>query len=412
MSAFVIVAALLTAAALLCVLPPLLRRDRIGAPRAHRDQGNLAVLRDQARELDADLAAGTISAESYRDARAELERRVAQDLPLPERTSEAPRQALTALALVLAVPALAAGLYFKVGNPAGVSVFPAAAQTQQQEGHRSTDTEIAKMVQTLAERLQREPGDIEGWQMLARSYSVLGRFEDASQVYARLEQLLPQDPGVLADYADALATTQGASLKGQPERLIERALALDPRHVKALALSGSAAFERGDFVRAEQQWQAVLTLLPSDSEFARSTGASIAAARARLAGEGASAQALEDPAARPGTLTGTVGLMPALRAGLAGTDSVFIYAHAVGGPGFPLAVLRRQVKDLPLRFTLDDSMGMVAGTHLSAYPQVIVGARISRSGSATPASGDLEGIAGPVAANARGIAIEINTRRK
>jgi cytochrome c-type biogenesis protein CcmH len=71
-------------------------------------------------------------------------------------------------------------------------------------------------------------------------------------------------------------------------------------------------------------------------------------------------------------------------------------------------VLRKQVKDLPLTFTLDDSMAMAEGRTLSAAGQVIVGARISRSGNPMPASGDLEGQVGPVAVGAKGLAIVID----
>lgn len=403
MSSFLIVAVLLACAVLLCLLPPLLRRDPGQPRRSGQGQANLMVLRDQARELDADLALGVIADQAHAAARDELAARAIEDVtpaapPLADR-----RQVRTALALAAGVPLLAAGLYLLIGNPAGLGVAPAGIAGRAPQ-HASPDA-IGTMVEALAQRLEREPDDIEGWRMLARSYSALDRHAEAARVYARLEKLLPDEPGVLADLADALASAQGASLKGEPERLIARALERDPKHVKALSLSASAAFERGDFALAERQWQAVLAQVPPDSAFAASTSASIAAARA-------SAGTPAGPAAPAGVLSGTVRLAPALAAAAAPTDTVFIYARAVDGSGPPLAALRKQVKDLPFQFSLDDSMGMGGTARLSRQERVMLGARISRSGSATPAAGDLEGAAGPVSPGARDVMIEIGQRRQ
>lgn len=403
MTGFLIAAVLLTAAALLCVLPTLLGGGTGQPRRARQDELNLAVLRDHARELDADLASGAISAAAHAEARAELAHRLADDGHQAEKPAGSGGSRAMALVIALAMPAGAAALYFQVGNPVGVNAAPPASMVEA-EGHDVGDAEVSAMVQRLAERLAANPGDAEGWHMLARSYSALGRFGDAAQAFARVEQLLPNDASVLADYADALATAQGASLAGKPAQLVARALELDPRHVKALALSGSAAFERGDYALAARHWQTLLPLVPADSDFARSTMASIAQANARA---GVSAPA---PATRG--ISGTVALDPALSGKAAPDDTVFIFARAVDGPPMPLAVLRKKVRDLPFRFTLDDSMAMVAGARLSSFPAVIVGARISTTGSATPAAGDLEGQSGPVKPDAQGITLRIVSERK
>lgn len=415
MTTFLIVAALLTAAALLFVLPTLLRGASGEAPHAARDQVNLTVLRDQLRELDADLAAGTISDASYQGARQELELRVAEDvqpgLALP---ALAPRQGRAALGLALALPALAVALYLYLGTSAGLAPTQQGAPEQQEQGHAVTDEQIATMVQTLAERLKQQPDDAEGWNMLARSYSAMNRFGEAAQAYAKLEKLLPGNADVLADYADTLAMAQNKTLLGEPEQLIERALKADPKHIKALALSGSGAFERADYARAVLQWQQILPLVKADSDIARSTEGSIAQARELMANR-AGAAAVPAPtaaAAAPGATAGSVELDPALRSQVADSDTVFIFARAAQGPRFPLAVLRKQVKDLPLRFALDDTMSMMPEAKLSAFPQVIVGARISKSGSADAQSGDLEGATEVVSPGAQGLKIVINAQRK
>lgn len=410
MTSFALIAVLLVCAVLLCLLPPLLRRDGAAIGGRGHGQANLAVLRDQARELDDDLAAGTMSAEAHAAARAELAARVLQDVGPAGAAAAAPRQLRTALVLALALPLAAAPLYLYLGAPDGVGVAPAGMNARAPQ--HDTPADVGAMVDALAARLQKEPEDIEGWRMLARSYTALDRHADAARTYAYLAGKLPDEAGVLADWADALGTAQGATLKGEPERLIARALALEPGHIKALSLAGSAAFERADFVLAERHWQAVLAQIPADSAFAASTTASIDAAR-RSRGAAPAAGVPDAPKQAPAaaaTLAGTVSLAPGLQDAVKPGDTVFIYARAADGAGPPLAALRTQAGALPFAFTLDDSMGM-GGARLSEQKQITLGARISRSGSATPAAGDLEGTAGPVAPGARDIVLQISRRR-
>ncbi|AKU21033.1 c-type cytochrome biogenesis protein CcmI [Massilia sp. NR 4-1] len=408
MSAFLIVAILLTAATLLFVLPPLLHRGRERGNGASPQQVNLTVLRNQMKELEIDRQNGTLPPSAHRAALRELERRVAEETQANPALQSMPPQRWTALLLSLALPLGAAALYFQVGRPAGV--LPAAPPpTVVQQGHVGDDgPDMNALVQGLAERLRHQPEDADGWQMLARSYTALGRYREAAQAYSRLNTLLPNDADVLADYADALASAEDGKLTGQPERLVARALAIDPKHVKALALAGSVAFARADFAAAVRQWQALLPFVPPDSPFAESTRAGIAAAQARLESGPAKGGAARRPVSAP-ALSGTVRLAPGMQ-GVRPDDTLFIYARAAEGPRQPIAILRRQASDLPFDFTLGDSQGMQGGTLLSAHARVIVTAHISRSGKAMPQPGDLEGDSAPVASSARGVQLEIGRR--
>jgi cytochrome c-type biogenesis protein CcmH len=215
----------------------------------------------------------------------------------------------------------------------------------------------------------------------------------------------------------------GRTLQGEPEKVVERALLIDPNNVKALSLYGSAAFERRDFAKAAIHWRKILALVPPESETAKSIIASINEAQS-LSGQPAPAQppmaqaapsgAPSAPAASSGNaagrVQGTVALDPALRAQVDDSDVVFIFARAASGPQFPLAVLRKQVKDLPAAFSLDDDMSMVPEAKLSSFPQIVVGARVSKSGNASPVAGDLEGVSAAVVPGTGNLKIIIDKR--
>ena len=395
MTAFWALGALLAAAALAWALRPLWRAGaRDGAS---REALNAAVYRDQLRELEADRAAGVLAPPEYERSRRELERRVLQDAaaeaapPVERRPGRR-----VAAALSIALPLAAAGIYLVAGNPGAVS--PPSA-----ESPGVTLRQIEAMVARLEARMRETPDDLEGWKMLGRSYRVLGRFGDAAKAYAKAAARAPRDAQLLADFADALGMAQGRSLAGEPEKLVARALEIDPENLKALALAGTAAFHRKDFAAAAAYWERMLPLVPRDSEDARDIEANVREARA-MAGESTGGKAA--PAA---SLRGVVKLAPALAARAAPDDTVFIFARAAGGPPMPLAVLRRKVRDLPAEFALDDSLAMTPALKLSAHPRVTVGARVSRSGSATRQPGDLQGASAVVANNASGVTVVIDT---
>lgn len=247
--------------------------------------------------------------------------------------------------------------------------------------------------------------------MLARSYNALGRYDQAASAYAKAARQLPNDAQLLADYADTLAMAQGRRLQGEPEQLIARALKIDPNNIKALALAGSAAFDTKNYAKAVDYWERTLRLAPPDSDFARSVSASVAEARSLGTGGApvAPSRDASTTAASKSGVSGMVKLAPELAAKVAPTDTVFIFARAASGPRTPLAILRKQVQELPVTFSLDDSMAMAPDMSLSNFSQVVVGARISKSGNANSRPGDLEGFSAPIANSAAGISVVIDS---
>jgi cytochrome c-type biogenesis protein CcmH len=325
--------------------------------------------------------------------------------------------------LAVAVLAVAALGYWQTGSPSLLRSGPDPAQAGAADPHAaaasgaSAMAQITAMVDNLAERMKQHPDDAEGWTMLARSYTVLGRFPEALPAYRRAVELLPNNATLLADYADAIAATKGSANNPESEALVAQALRVEPNHVKALALAGTAAYDRGDFALAVAHWQKIVDQLPPGSDLAQKVQASIAEAREH-AGGAAVAQAAP-PATRDsvatgsaavtGKVSGTVTLAPALRAQASPGDTVFVFARPAAGGRMPLAVHRAKVADLPLTFTLDDSMAMAPGMTISSVKQLTVSARISKSGNALPQPGDLAGESAAVAPGTSGIAVEIGS---
>ena len=417
MSVFLICFAALVVLALLILLPPLMRRHAdTGATRAAQDAGraNLSVLREQLAALDAEHAAGMLDVEQHRLARIEIERRALEEDQVVVGPTTDARANKTAVLLGVSIPFFVLLVYAFVGYPQAMLPPPPVASAS--AGGEVTSAQIEAMVDSLSKRLEgkttAEAGDLQAWTMLARSFAVLQRYPESSRAYARARTLAPNDAQLMADHADALAMTQNQSLVGEPTQLIERALQIDPKNIKTLALAGSAAFERKDFAAALGYWERAQQLAQPGSEFAAGLQSSIQQARAAVggvpsvaasvtavqqgaAGSSGAAQAVAASAAAP--TSGVVQLAGALASKVVPSDTVFVFARAAQGPRMPLAILKRKASELPLTFTLDDSSAMSPDLKLSKFPNVVIGARISRSGDAMPQSGDLIGQVGPVA---------------
>lgn len=165
------------------------------------------------------------------------------------------------------------------GLPPGWQAGPADSAAN--APHRLGPAQFEAMAARLAERLQREPDDAEGWAMLGRSYAVLGRPAQALAAFQRLAALRPDDAQALAELADATGAANGRQLAGEPARLVARALQLDPDNIKALALAGTIAFEAGDRALAARHWAHALERLPPDSPVAQRLRGALADAQAR-----------------------------------------------------------------------------------------------------------------------------------
>ena len=413
MTAFWISAALLLVLALVLVLPALLKANGGNKnPASGAADANLSVLRSQLTQLDADFEAGVINNDQLALAKGEIERRALEEESAPVPSVAPAKSTRTAWVLGLVIPLLALGIYGFLGNIQALD--PANLQAKAQTD--PTPEQIEAMVSAFAARLEAVPAsetpDPKAWEMLARSYAAMQKFPDANKAYKRAVELNPGNAQLLADHADVLAMMQGQSMVGEPTRLFERALVLDPSNVKALALAGSAAFERKDFAKAIQFWSKAQGLAPPGSDFAKGLASSVEEARlasGQVGTPAAVAKSESAPALQTASIQGVVSLSPAMKSSVSPDDTVFIFARAAQGPRMPLAILKRKASELPITFTLDDSTAMADELKLSKFELVVVGARVSRSGNALPQSGDLVGQSAPVKAGGGKLTLVIDS---
>ena len=424
MSIFLSIAGLMVAVALAWLLPTLLKRQR-SVSATTEAASNLSILRDQLAELERDLARGTLSQADYQQARDDFDRRVLEELSEPaSRAAVAGSGRRIALVLGLLMPLCAGLLYWQIGSLPGLENGSAAPHAG-----KVSPEQVEAMVAKLAARLEQAPEDADGWALLGRSYMTMQRYDQAAKAYERATSLIKNNADLYADYADALAMAQGRRIDGKPLKLVEEALRVDPNHWKALAIAGSAAFERKDYKAAIGYWEKLLARVGPETEFGRSVasnldearqlagiaapvaknGAPVATGNATSAATPAAKESQKEPAAGGGRLSGTVKLSPALAGKAAPEDTVFIFARAVQGSRMPLAIVRRQVKDLPYSFVLDDSQAMSPEMKLSKFTEVVVSARISKAGNAVPQSGDLQGVSKAVKVGSKDITVVIDT---
>ncbi len=391
MTAFWIIAAVLVVVAVAAPLRALLRRR--GEPDVSQSLLNTAIYRDRLDELKRDLAEGVLDAGQFEAARAELARALLQDLEGEAAASGAPRRGWLQWWPAAAVVLLVAGAVVLYGHLRQEIVFadvPPAVQSEDAQRARHE-------AQRLLRQIQAEPAQGETWLQLGGAYMKMGRPDAALQAYDRAQRLMGENPDLLVHRAHALGRLHGGDLEGEPARLIARALELDPDHRAARIWWGLVALRRGDAAAAEAAFTRVRDSLPSDAPRRALLDRLIDQARGAGAASGAGeASGPPAPATQGAAVTVTARLDPAVAGTVPPGATVFILARAADGPPMPLAVVRRQVRDLPVTVTLDDSLAMMPQMRLSRFDQVRIIARVSLSGDATPRPGDLQGEAGPL----------------
>ncbi|MEK7989560.1 MAG: c-type cytochrome biogenesis protein CcmI [Thiotrichaceae bacterium] len=415
MFAFWFIIFLLTAAALIFVIPPLLSQQNY-TEESRQTSTNVAIYKERLQELEQEK----LDDEDFQQRKQELEKSLAQELDSQQITYYSQARWTSAIIVGIIVPVVALGLYANYGRYELLQ--PAEAKQTEAAKHGQMPSDFEKMVDGLATRLEQQPDDIKGHYMLARSYAMLKRYPEAIEVYTKLVTLTEgKDPNILVDYAETAAIVNDNKLTGLPTMLLNNALEIDPKHVSALWLSGFAAREQDQLQQALDYWERLLPLLPENETDAitslteninqikqvlgqpliETTQVATKPAQATDNGDITAtkpAQATDNgDAAATGNIQVSVRLDPSLQDKVQAGDTLFVYARATKGSPMPLAILRLSATDLPVQAaTLDDTQAMMPSMKISNFEAVTVMARISKSGGAMEQPGDLKGTVTPV----------------
>lgn len=431
---FWLIAILVTGLALCAYLLPVWRTPRGAAVSDDAQvewQAAWQVLAAQREELEADVVADTLTVEAKAESLREWAARTGALYESSAATKPAGGATLQRWApfVASAVVLLSGGLYLTLGNPQAVALKGApmdaaegaVAAATQPGAHSESPAQVQAMVKALEAKLEKEPDNVSGWALLARSKASLGDFAGAAAAYEKTIKLAQDNPDILTDYADVLAMASGRKLEGRPTELIMQALAIDPKHRKALALAATAAMRSGKMADAAGYWRRLRATFADGSDDAREIDAVIAQmsgkappAEVAAAADAPVASAPVKPAATGAvqSVSGSVEITPALKASIKPGSTLFVFARAASGgngPRMPLAVLRSAVPDFPFAFKLDDSMAMAPGMNLSSAGEVEVEARISASGQAIAQAGDLRGKVTAIKPGSSGLRIVIDS---
>ena len=407
---------------------------------ASQSQANVKVYREQILDLDREHANGHLSDAEWQQSRDELSVRLLQDTAVedePQLITQA-QSWRTAVVIALVFPISALGLYIWLGAPEAISPMPPASALAEAATEQAAAPNLDQIVENLASKLQADPNNLEGWVLLGRTHRSMGNLDAALSAFDRALKLNADDELILAR-AEVLAAKNQGRFDGEPWRVIREVLQRDPQNYGALLLAGSASYANNRYADALEFWQRARLRLsadhpdvpnlieamstvqaklknpasPSSTPAAQSAQGAVPAQGSAASGTApaAAVASAAGGAASALNVSGQVRLSAALKSQTSPTDVVFVYAVPANGERMPLALLKTTVAQLPLKFTLDDSSAMLPDRKLSGASQVLVKARISKSGNAIPQSGDWEGSLGPVKVGSTGLDLEIKTQR-
>jgi cytochrome c-type biogenesis protein CcmH len=402
---FLLIAACLILLALLFILPPLWRQRPIAT--AAIDERNIAIAQHRLAELTEQLQTNALNQAQYDEQRAELEQALSDDLDIQKQGLASTSQGRwLAYSLLIILPVLGGSLYAFLGNYKAISPTPEMLGTI--DPAIPDQAAINKMVNGLAEKMKTDPSNAEGWLMLGKSYKYLQQYTKAADAYAQAYLLLGDKPDVMLQYADALSYANDEQVMGKAAELAFKALALEPDNPNALWLSGMAKAQAGEFMAAKKLWTKLKDSLPEGSDAQKETLDLLAKIDVKIAESNGEQATQPEPttanntdttpknAVAPATTSAAVNvqvsLAPELQSQISPDDTLFVYAQATSGPQMPLAIVRKQVKELPLAVSLDDSLAMTPAMKLSNFANVKLLARVSKSGNAMKQAGDLIGV--------------------
>jgi len=383
-----LVVSVLLAIAFFIIIPPLWKKREI--KQADSDNRNIKIAQERASDLKQQLESASLTQAQFDEQYAELELTLGDDLDIAQSESKNISQGRWVVPVILIfVPLLSVLAYLSLGEPD--ALIKAEIKQTQQADNGSQD--INSVITGLAQRLTQNPDNAEDWVLLGRSFKYVKQYRLAANSFEKAYAIVGDQPELMLQLADSLAMANGGNLAGKSTELIFKALDKEPDNVTGLWLAGMAKAEMRDFSQAILYWRKLEVLLPPGSDSRKQVQQLISTTQAQN-GEGNEVEdvaAIAKDAETAISINVQVSLKHELKARVNSGDTVFIYAKALTGPPMPLAIVRKQVSDLPLSVTLNDAMAMMPAMKLSNFKQVKVMARISKSGTAMQQKGDFTG---------------------
>lgn len=402
------------------ILLPLFLSRRRASPEGDRTRANVDIYEERLAELRANLAAGEMDQADFELQDAELKKNLLSDTG-EDREPTPAAAGIGRLPIVLAVlvPAFALFAYSSFGLSWGAI---GDVQLAHRLSHTNPHDKIAMTadIGRLAQQMQNEPNNDQGWFLLAQSYMDMEIYGKAAQTFEHLINRYPQDFQLASYYMQAVYLRDGRQMTPQVKQAIKTTLSLNPHDVSALEILAMDAYSRSDFAGSLKYFRRALVGKP-DKDRKKMIEQAIAGVEKTMRSKGMKVPPAPPTPKPPGM--GSLAMADAQGAGDSqdgeaagkavhrsldvrvevGDDvkvpddaSVFVFAKAVNGPPMPLAVQRMTRADLPKLVKLTDAMGMIKGMSLDNFNNVEVVARISSSGIANASPNDYEARSGVI----------------
>lgn len=387
------------------IAPPLMRTRPIAA--LDRDHQNVLIAGERIADLQLELDDDVLNQQEFEQAKQEVEATLLLDVDQRDDGDGLSVSGIgkgTLITLAAALPALAIFLYLQLGMPKLIDHQPLAsvsAPALAQNVQSGEAPSMEDLLKRLTDRLKENPEDSGGWYMLGRMQMSMQQYDKAQTAFETTYKLTGDKLSVLLGLADSTAMNNGGKMAGRPQELIQKALQLAPMDITALWMAGMAAEEEGAYPEALEYLQRLMPLLRDKPDEAEHLQQMITRIQQNL-GIAVTPMPMVASAQTPKSMSPSTGvrlkirLSAELSAQVTPQDTIFVYAKAINGPRFPVSAARHQVSELPLEMTLDDSGAIMSSAKLSDFQQVLVGARVSKSGDAMTRSGDFKGEVSPV----------------
>lgn len=361
-------------------------------------------------DLDHALAEGRLNTAQHAAARDEVLRHVLADSALAQGASPVVTTPGRWLWIVAALVLLSGLSYLQLGAPQTWWPMPLSQRVQITA---TTPAQLAEQTRVWQQATQQRPEDAEAWLTLARLHAAQNAHALAEQALARVLSLSPE-PDLWIERAQMKALSAGGVYAGAPWQWIQEVLRVQPMHLNALVLAGSAAWSEKQHAAAQGYWQRALSLVPPESEAAQGLQQALAQVAQMVEMAQAAPSASAPPASLAGdaqpVIRGEVRVSPEVQGQIAAGATLFVYAVAEEGSRRPVAIWRGTPTSWPVRFALSDSMGMGAPPVLSSLAQVRLVARISKTGSAQKQAGDFQVELPGVKTGVQGVVLQITGR--